>query len=503
MQRSVLEYLENSAERFPQKIVFADTEHEITYEELVRQAKVIGTTLAVRNKIEKGSPVVVFIDRNIESLIAFFGVAYGGCFYVPVDNQMPTKRIALIFDTLKPKAVVLKEKQQKILEELQYEGCVLKYEELSGFEIDESGIASIRKRMLDTDPLYAIFTSGSTGVPKGVLVGHQSVIDLIDNFKEEFGFDETMILGNQAPFDFDVSVKDIYSTIKNGGTMYVIPKVMFSFPGKLISYLNEKKINTVIWATSALRIIENLKALDKELPEYLRIVMFSGEVMPNRVLNYWRGYLPDVLYVNLYGPTEITCNCTFYKVDRPFQDDEPLPIGISFENTEVLLLDENNRLAKEGEICVRGTSLALGYYNNPSKTAEAFCQNPLNTAYPERIYRTGDLGRYDEDGNLMFISRKDYQIKHMGHRIELGEIEVVANALPMIDAAVCIYDDTNEKIVMFYQSQEKCDREVLQAMGKSLPKYMFPNKLCWFESLPMNKNGKFDRVALKKQYIGN
>ena len=225
--------------------------------------------------------------------------------------------------------------------------------------------------------------------------------------------------------------------------------------------------------------------------------------MPNRVLNYWRGYLPDVLYVNLYGPTEITCNCTFYKVDRPFQDDEPLPIGISFENTEVLLLDENNRLAKEGEICVRGTSLALGYYNNPSKTAEAFCQNPLNTAYPERIYRTGDLGRYDEDGNLMFISRKDYQIKHMGHRIELGEIEVVANALPMIDAAVCIYDDTNEKIVMFYQSQEKCDREVLQAMGKSLPKYMFPNKLCWFESLPMNKNGKFDRVALKKQYIGN
>lgn len=501
MQRNVLEYLEKTAEKFPGKVVFADAEHEITYEELVHRAKAIGSTLAVQNEVEKGSPVVVFIERNIESLVAFFGVVYSGCFYVPVGDQMPTKRIGLIFDTLKPKAVILEEKQQKILEELQYEGCVLKYQELSECKTDESELALIRKKSLDTDPLYAIFTSGSTGVPKGVLVSHRSVIDLVDNFALEFHFDDSSIWGNQAPFDFDVSVKDIYSTIKNGGTMHIIPKVMFSFPGKLISYLNEKKINTIIWAASALRIVENLKALDKELPKYLRAVMFSGEVMPNRVLNYWRRYLPDVMYVNLYGPTEITCNCTFYKVDRPFRDDEPLPIGIAFENTEILLLDENNCLANEGEICVRGSSLALGYYNNPEKTVEAFCQNPLNTVYPERIYRTGDLGRYNEEGDLMFISRKDYQIKHMGHRIELGEIEVVANALPMIDAAVCIYDEESEKIVMFYQSQEKCDREVLRAMGGSLPKYMFPNKLCWYEHLPMNKNGKFDRVSLKNQYI--
>lgn len=248
----------------------------------------------------------------------------------------------------------------------------------------------------------------------------------------------------------------------------------------------------------------NLKALGKEIPTCLKTVMFSGEVMPNKVLNYWRQYLPDVTYVNLYGPTEITCNCTYYIVNRPFADDEVLPIGNAFKNTDILLLNEENQPAapgEQGEICVRGSSLALGYYNNPQKTAEAFCQNPLNSAYPELIYRTGDLGSYNDKGELMFLSRKDHQIKHMGHRIELGEVEVAINALPFVDAACCIYDTKNEKIVLFYQAKESCDRDLLKSLGKSLPKYMFPNKLMYFEALPLNKNAKIDRTLLKEKYI--
>lgn len=286
--------------------------------------------------------------------------------------------------------------------------------------------------------------------------------------------------------------------------MYAIPKVMFSFPAKLIAFMNEKQINTIIWAVSALRIIENLNAFTGELPKYLRTAMFSGEVMHNKVLNYWRKYLPDVNYVNLYGPTEITCNCTFYKVDRIFADEEPLPIGIAFLNSGVFLLDGNRQVEKKevpGEICVKGSSLALGYYNNPEKTAESFCQNPLNKAYPERIYRTGDIGKINGKGELIFLSRKDDQIKHMGHRIELGEVEAAANSLDFIDAAVCIYDKGEGKIVMFYQAGESCDREVLRAMGKKLPKYMFPNKLYYFEKLPMNKNNKIDRTALRKIFL--
>lgn len=512
MQRNVLEYLEDSCRLFPEKIVFADDRAEITYESFVRQSKYLGAYL--HEKVldgKKGVPVAVFIERSIQSLTGFFGVVYAGCFYVPIDRQMPAARIGLILDTLAPAAILGEEKDRKILKQLEREDKLLVMSEVleDGGEFCLSGeqemlLEDVRKSSLDTDPLYAIFTSGSTGVPKGVLVSHRSVIDLADNFAREFSFSGQCVFGNQAPFDFDVSVKDIYSTIKNGATMYVIPKVMFSFPAKLIAFMNEKRINTIIWAVSALRIIENLNAFTGELPGYLKTAMFSGEVMHNKVLNYWRRYLPDVNYVNLYGPTEITCNCTFYKVDRPFADEEALPIGTAFLNSGVFLLD-GDRLVEErevpGEICVRGSSLALGYYNNPEKTAESFCQNPLNQAYPERIYRTGDIGKVNERGELIFLSRKDDQIKHMGHRIELGEVEAAANSLDFIDAAVCIYDKGEGKIVMFYQSGESCDREVLKAMGKKLPKYMFPNRLCHFEKLPLNKNNKIDRTYLRENFI--
>ncbi len=506
MRRSILEFLEESTAKYGDKIVFGDQDNVVTYNELSRLARTIGTNITDVIGDTRRRPIVVFIDRNIESLISFMGVVYSGNFYVPVDKLMPTARIESMFNTLNPVGVIMTADENAILDEIKYEGPRFSYEEVINGSIDDERIESIRKQMLSTDPLYAIFTSGSTGVPKGVLVGNGSVIDLVDCFADEFDFDDTRVFGNQAPFDFDVSVKDIYSTLRNGATMYIVPKVLFVAPGKLISYLDEHKINTIIWAASALRIMENLKAFKKQLPSYLRTVMFSGEIMSNKVLNYWRTNLPDVSYVNLYGPTEITCNCTFYKVDRPYADDETLPIGVSFINTKILLLNEEDREAKAGEIgeiCVLGHSLALGYYNNPEKTEEAFCQNPLNTAYPEKIYRTGDLGYYNDEGLLMFVSRKDYQVKHMGHRIELGEIETVANALPYVDAAVMVYDDKKEKIVMFYQSETECDKQVLTDMGEKLPKYMFPNRLVHFDKLPVNKNGKIDRVLLKKEYIEN
>lgn len=511
MQRNVLEYLEKSCKDFPEKIIFADDKEEITYREFVEDARYLGAYLLEQGfTAAAGKPVAVFIDRSIRCLTGFFGVVYAGCFYVPIDRQMPAARIELILNTLNPEVILGEEKDEKILSRLERSEKLIILEQI--FAEKHPGISEnqiqllekVREKSVDTDPLYAIFTSGSTGVPKGVLVSHRSVIDLIDNFKEEFLLDESCVFGNQAPFDFDVSVKDIYSTIKNGATMYVIPKVMFSFPAKLISFMNEKRINTIIWAVSALRIIENLNAFTGEIPQYLKTAMFSGEVMHNKVLNYWRRYLPDVQYVNLYGPTEITCNCTYYKVNRPFADDEVLPIGVPFLNSGVFLLDGNTLVTQpnaSGEICIRGTSLALGYYNNPEKTAEAFCQNPLNTAYPERIYRTGDIGMFNEQGEFIFLSRKDDQIKHMGHRIELGEVEAAANSLDFLEAAVCIYDKAEGKIVMFYQAAEACDREVLKAMGKKLPKYMFPNKLCHFEKLPLNKNNKIDRTYLREHFI--
>lgn len=501
MQKNVLEYLEAAAKRFPDKIVFADSKTEITYAEFMDRAKRVGSGLIRRfgSKWTRG-PVAVLIDRSVQPLVSFFGVIYSGNFYVPVDRRMPYERIRLILNTLDARVLIAEKKDDRFPEQLSCGGEVCYQEELLEEAVDPEALLQVQRRQTDTDPLYAIFTSGSTGVPKGVVVAHRSVIDLADQFKKEFDFDENTVIGNQAPFDFDVSVKDIFSTIKNQASMYVIPQVMFSFPAKLIRYLNEKKINTIIWAVSALRIIENLKGFASEVPQYLRTIMFSGEVMSVRVLNYWRGYFPEARFVNLYGPTEITCNCTFYKIEREYTEDEVLPIGRAFENESVFLLDGDRLIEKPGEpgeICVRGTCLALGYYNNPEKTAEAFCQNPLNRAYPERIYRTGDIGKYDLQGQLVFISRKDAQIKHMGHRIELGEIEAAVNALELLDTGVCL--SVGEDIVLCYQAALPAERDILRALGKKLPKYMLPTKLLWYPALPMNKNGKIDRVRLRNE----
>lgn len=504
MITSVLDYLDNSVENYPDKTVFADSKNSVTYKELDDLSNSVASAIVSEVGVKK-SPVVVFIDRNIESVISFMGIAKSGNFYVPIDRQLPLKRVEIIFNTLKPSAAVISSNDAKVLDELGLDVKRLEYENMTGFTPDLDKLQNIKETMIDTDPLYAIFTSGSTGVPKGVVVSHRSVIDLIDNFAETFGFNEKCVFGNQAPFDFDVSVKDIYSTLKNGGTMHIIPKMFFSFPAKLIACINERGINTIIWATSALRIVENLNALAKTLPETLKTIMFSGEVMPNKVLNYWRNKLPNVNYVNLYGPTEITCNCLYYKVDKPFADEDVLPIGIPFKNTDILLLDGDKLITEPGitgEICVRGTSLALGYYNNPEKTAEAFCQNPLNTCYPEKIYRTGDLAKTGEDGLYYFVSRKDFQIKHMGHRIELGEIEVAVNALKFVAAAVCVYDKETEKIVLFYEAAEQCDAELLKETAKTLPQYMLPNKLVYYEKLPLNKNAKIDRNLLAETLKG-
>ncbi|MDO5134876.1 MAG: amino acid adenylation domain-containing protein [Eubacteriales bacterium] len=501
MLNNVLDYLERAGEVHPQKILFSDPEEEITYQAFIEKAKIIGTRLAQMGR--RRAPVAVLIDRDVKSLECFFGTVYSGNFYVPIGKALPPARIHKILESLKPMCFLAKREDSEFLKGLELEEEVLCLEDLEQGTWDPQLLGDIRRGHIDTDPLYAIFTSGSTGTPKGVVVCHRSVIDLVEQFSSCFGYTQEEVFGNQAPFDFDVSVKDIYGTLCCGGSMAIIPPKLISFPKLLIPYMNEKKVTVTIWAVSALALVATMKGLEKGAPRYLKKIMFSGEVMPIRVLNYWRERLPQAMYVNLYGPTEITCNCTYYILDREFAPGEILPVGRAFPNTEILLLKEDDTLAGEGEtgeICVRGTSLALGYYNNPEMTGRAFCQNPLNTSYPELIYRTGDLGTYRE-GQLYFIGRRDFQIKHMGHRIELGEIEGAMDSLSYVERSCCIYDSEKEKIYLFYQAKENCDREIARDIQRLLPKYMCPNRYVFLEHMPLNKNGKMDRGYLRSEYI--
>ena len=501
MIRNILDYLEQSARHYPDKIAFADEMSTCTYKELWETARSVGTKLA--NYVPPRSPVPVFMEKRVETIYAFLGAVYAGCFYVLLDSKLPSERLKQILQTLQSEVLVLHPDYEKQFKALEYEGNVVNILEALQEEEDAVLLETIREQRLDIDPLYAIFTSGSTGIPKGVLVSHRSVIDFMEEFVDIFGITDKDVIGNQAPFDFDVSVKDIYSTLKTGATMQIIPKKMFSFPTKLLDYLDEREITTLIWAVSALCIVTTLKGLEYKVPQKVNKIIFSGEVMPIKHLNEWKKYLPDALYANVYGPTEITCNCTYYIVDREFQPGESLPIGQPFPNEKVFLLDEENQLVREagkkGEICVSGTALSLGYYRNPEQTEKVFVQNPLNEKYLERIYRTGDMAYYGHDGYLYFASRKDFQIKHMGHRIELGEIELAMELAEGIRRACCTYDESENKIVTFYEGEAE-KRQIVRALGKKLPAYMIPNVWVKLDRLPITKNGKIDRKKMLKEY---
>lgn len=514
---NILELLERSAERFPDRPAFGDPEKDITFRELVRKARAAGELLAA--DVPSESPVAFYLEKSVDAVIAMFGAVYAGGFYSFIDVRQPAARAQKVLDVLEPAVLITDEENAEKAEELSFGGRRILLKDL----LEQAGrtlsgqkeplpplspvLARIRSTMTDTAPLYVNFTSGSTGTPKGVAVCHRSVIEFIAHFAPLFQVTEEDIFGNQAPFDFDVSVKDIYSGLYTGAKVQIIPREYFSNPTQLMDYLCEKKTTILIWAVSAMCFVSIMNALDYRIPETVRAVGFSGEVMPIKQLNVWKKYLPDAMYVNLYGPTEITCNCTYYVLDpgKEYGLEEVIPAGTAFENEKVFLLDEENQevdpsdLSGEGEICVGGTCVALGYYRDPERTAAAFVQNPLNDRYPERIYRTGDIGRYDADGNLVYVSRKDFQIKHLGHRIELGEVEADTMARDGVSRACCIYDAKKKRLILFYTG-ERDKKDLEKELKEILPPFMVPNKTIRLEEMPLNKNGKIDRHALEAIY---
>lgn len=499
--KTILEYLERQVAAFPQKTAFADLDHSVAFAQLQKQAQAVGTGLSAL--IAPRSPVVFYGEKSALLLSGFLGTVYAGGFYVLIDPKQPALRAKAILDTLHAACVVAEEKYYAKACEVGFDCEVLQLQTLLQTQADPELLSKIRRQALDIDPLYAIFTSGSTGAPKGVVVSHRSVIDFIDTFVATFGISHCDVIANQAPFDFDVSVKDIYSGLATGACVHLIPREFFMLPAKLMDFLEERKATVLIWAVSALCFVTTMKGLEYKVPKSLSKIMFSGEVMPVKHLKLWKQFLPEAMYVNLYGPTEITCNCMYYIVDRDFADDSVLPLGVCFDNEKVFLLDENHQLVTEpdilGEICVSGTALALGYFGNRTRTESAFLQNPLNPYYNEQIYCTGDLARFDHQGDLYYVTRKDFQIKHMGHRIELGEIETVVNGLDGISRVCCLYLEQKQKILAFYTGTAE-KRAIVAALRGLLPAYMLPSAFIKLEQMPITKNGKIDRKFLQEEY---
>lgn len=494
--QNIIEKYEETCKSYKNKKAIIFKDENISYGNLLLRTKEIGSYLT--NFVNNNEPVIVFMNKGIIAVESFLGVIYSGGCYSLVNPDFPRDRILQIRDILNCRIILTTNETFELANDV-FDNCnIIKIEDIEG-KIDEEKLNSIKNNKLDIDPVYINFTSGSTGIPKGVVVSNKSIIDFIDEFIKLFEINENDIVANQAPFDFDVSVKDIYSCIFTGASLLIVPKEYFSNPSLLLDYITDNGATTLIWAVSALCLITTFHGLDYKVPKDVNKVIFSGEVMPLKHLNMWMNKLKDAKFINVYGPTEITCNCTYHIIDRKREYIDSIPIGRSFKNEKVFLLDDNNNLVKKvnelGEICVSGTCLSLGYYNNPEQNTKYFCQNPLNEMYYERIYRTGDFAKYNENYELVFCGRKDYQIKHMGHRIELEGIDKELMKIDGVNRTCTIFDEEKSKLYGFYVGAID-SKDLRQILTKHLPIYMIPNKLIQVEMFPLTKNGKIDRKKI-------
>ena len=495
MQLNVLEYFEATSRRVPDRVAVRDAQEALTFADLRRRALALATRLPPRR-----GPVALLMPKGVHWISGLLGTLYSGNFYAPLDAKTPAARLRGMLQKLGPVAVVTTPATTALAQSMGVPADAI-------FEIEAApppgggpDPATPWTAVLDSDPAYLIHTSGSTGLPKGVVISHRAIIDYIDWAVSTYRMTGAEIIANQAPYYFDNSTLDFFLCFATGATLVLVPEELFGFPARLMEHLRQVNATFLFWVPSLLVNIANFKLLEGPALPPLAKILFAGEVMPNRQLNQWRRAYPDALFSNLYGPTEITVDCTYLIVDRPFTDEEPLPIGVPCRNSGVLLLDGDRlvtRPGETGELCVRGTSLALGYWNDPEKTAEKFVQNPLNPHFPEKIYRTGDLASYNERGEILFHGRLDFQIKHQGYRIELGEIENACLAVPGLLNACVLYQSARKEITLFYEAAAPIAPAALRtALGATLPKYMWPTVLRHLPELPRNPSGKIDRKAL-------
>lgn len=506
MKSHLLDYFDETVDRKGACVAVRHNDQEISFAEIkeraVKFANVLSKTTDTIN-----TPIAVFLPKEIDAVVADLGIMYSSNPFMNLDVKTPKERIMNIFELIKPAAVVTSRKFANALSDVSVPVILIDELEWSELDCDEAALISRRRRLIDTDPFCLINTSGSTGTPKSVVLNHRSFFDFMRVSNERFGFDGSEILGSLSPVVFDIYDFELCMLMVNGSQLVLLDAMLAAFPVRLLEKMADAHVSFIFWVPSIMVNIANMGLLDKIALPDLKLVWFAGEVFPTKQFLVWYDKLPNTTFANLYGPIEITLDCTYYVVDKRPVENEPLPIGIPYRNTDVLLLNDKDRkceIGEEGELCVRGTSLAMGYYNNPEKTAAAFTQNPLNHSYPELIYRTGDMAYIREDGNIMFKGRRDSLIKHMGYRIELGEIEhMIENDLKLVRYCCAVYQYAKKEIILYYESgNAMTDKDFRTALSKVFPAYMIPSVYIRMDELPRNTNGKIDRLALKNKANG-
>ncbi len=495
----LIESLKKTVEKYPEKQAFTDGNTGLTFRELFNAVCRAGTYLC-REKLFK-KPVVIFMKKGPHEAAAFLATLYSGNHYVPIDEEMPKRRVELILENVKTALIICDETTIEQAKAFEDGSKKVLWSELLTEEADSTALDEAQQNIGETDPAYVLFTSGSTGIPKGVACSRRAVTDYGRQLVKTLGIDEHNRFGEQAPLYFDASLKELLSTVMTGATTVFIPRELFRTPVPLVEFLNREKINTLCWVVSALTFVSAFGTLDTVKPEYVELLTFVGEVFPMKQFGIWRKALPKTRMFNLYGPTECTGVSTYYEIPKDAEALETIPVGRPFDGTEILLLDEEGRSVKDGEtgeICIGGNGLGLGYYNDPERTGEAFVSIADVHGQTKAVYKTGDLGRLDANGDLVFVSRKDYQIKHMGHRIELGEIEADVAAIDGVKLCACTHSKESGRITLFYVGNKE-KAELTKELKNVLQRYMLPNRIVKLDEMPFTATGKIDRKKLNEE----
>lgn len=511
--------------------------HTITYRQLDEKSNQLAHTLSYAG-IERGDRVGIYFDKSIEAVIAIFGILKSGATYVPLDPYAPIKRIAFIIKNCQIK-ILISTKQRidalgtNSLEELQSLNSVILTDEddpatqwfgkiIRWSEVLQAPCSPPPdQNLIENDLAYILYTSGSTGIPKGVMISHRASLTFVNWAYDTFQVTAEDRVSNHAPFHFDLSIFDIFTTIKAGGTVILLSAALSVFPINLAKFIAAEKISIWYSVPSILTSLVLYGQLEQHTFPALRTILFAGEVFPIKYLHQLMVHIPHACYYNLYGPTE-TNVCTYYQVSPDIELTESLPIGQACANTEVFVLSASNELVakgEEGELCVRGPGLMTGYWDLPQKSAQVRFPFTLHHSLgPEMIYRTGDLVKQAPDGNYIFLGRSDGMIKSRGYRIELGEIESILYSHPGVEEAAVIPIPDNEignrlKAVVVARSGNKLTGAIpselpdvsIQALksfcAERLPKYMVPDLFEFRSALPQTSTGKIDKVQLSQETI--
>jgi D-alanine--poly(phosphoribitol) ligase subunit 1 len=510
----VQHYADESACRAPDRIAVLDGTVRLGFDELVASANRLAHCLKNLGVVRQDR-VAICLPRSVHCLIAILGVLKADAVYVPIDPKAPAERSNRILEDCRPKVFI---GDPTILPRFasfrsQSGGAVIC---LGGFSPAISNLADVNETELgkyghhppcyrneEADLAYILYTSGSTGRPKGVMISHGNVRNYIDWAADCFAIGATDHILGTAPFYFDMSVFDIFCSLKAGASLCIAKEDLLLFPEKLARFIEAEGITVWKGISSLLMYMERAGIVKVGRMPSLKKVLFGGEALPTRSLIRWMEAFPEKTFFNVYGPTETTGISLYYPVERiPAGEKERIPIGKPGKGAKVYLLNDDGRPVGQeevGELCIAGSGLGRGYLNDEDKTLQAFITHSIYPGGP--IYRTGDLAFCREDGNFEFIGRKDRQVKIMGYRIDLFEIEEAMISLEEVEEAAVIFTSSLEKkldeLVGFYVPRQDLTPAVLaDRLRKKLPVYMVPKRLVRLDRMPRCSRGKISRQEL-------